>query len=72
MKSHTLPTQGVKLWTITLALTGTLLGPVKAQAEGQVRFADQVGVVYLLLNIAKDLKLIEMNANSVCLVTLEA
>lgn len=64
MKSHTLPTQCVKLWTITLALTGTLLAPVKAQAEGQIRIAEQFGVVYLLLNIAQDLKLIEKNAKS--------
>lgn len=36
-----------------LALSGT------ARAEGQIRIAEQFGIVYLLLNIAQDQKLIE-------------
>lgn len=43
-------------------LTGALSVPSVAIAEGQVRIAEQFGVSYLLLNIAKDLKLIEKNA----------
>lgn len=64
MKSHSSPARKVKLWSISLALTGALLAPLKAQAEGQIRIAEQFGVVYLLLNIAQDLKLIEKNAKS--------
>ncbi|MDN4051599.1 ABC transporter substrate-binding protein [Massilia sp. YIM B02763] len=33
--------------------------PASAQAEGQLRIAQQFGVVYLLLNVAQDQKLIE-------------
>jgi len=40
------------------------LAPMRAHAEGQLRIAEQFGVVYLLLNIAQDLKLIEKNARA--------
>ena len=38
--------------------------PSQAHAEGQIRIAEQFGVVYLLLNIAQDLQLIEKNAQA--------
>lgn len=43
----------VALLTAGLALTGT------AHAEGRLRIAEQFGVVYLLLNVARDQQLIE-------------
>lgn len=38
---------------------GSLLTPQVAHAEGQLRIAEQFGVVYLLLNVARDQHLIE-------------
>jgi len=38
--------------------------PGQAHAEGQIRIAEQFGVVYLLLNIAQDLQLIQKNAKA--------
>ncbi len=46
-----------------LVLTGSLLGPAAA-AEGQLRIAKQFGVVYLLLNVAEDQKLIEKHGKA--------
>jgi NitT/TauT family transport system substrate-binding protein len=43
-----------------LALTAAVATP--AHAEGQLRIAQQFGVVYLLLNVAQDQKLIEKHA----------
>lgn len=43
-------------------LSATL--PGQAHAEGQIRIAEQFGVVYLLLNIAQDLQLIQKNAKA--------
>jgi NitT/TauT family transport system substrate-binding protein len=52
-----------RLSALLLALslgTGALLAvPTAAHAEGQIRIAEQFGVVYLLLNIARDQQLIE-------------
>jgi len=47
--------------TITLAglSLATLLHTLPARAEGELRIAEQFGIVYLLLNIAQDQKLIE-------------
>lgn len=42
----------------TLALS-TLVAAAPARAEGQLRIAEQFGVIYLLLNVAQDQKLIE-------------
>lgn len=36
-----------------------ILAPTTAMAEGQIRVAEQFGVVYLLLNVARDQQLIE-------------
>ena len=44
-----------------LALAGTTLS---AQAEGRVRIAQQFGIVYLMLNVAQDQKLIEKHAKA--------
>lgn len=46
-----------------LALAGVLAGPAVA-AEGQLRIAKQFGVVYLLLNVAEDQKLIEKHGKA--------
>jgi NitT/TauT family transport system substrate-binding protein len=40
-------------------LTGSLAMPTAAQAEGQLRIAEQFGIVYLLLNVVRDQGLIE-------------
>ncbi|ACO79256.1 ABC transporter, periplasmic binding protein [Azotobacter vinelandii CA] len=42
-----------------LGLAGSLLTPAAAHAEGQVRIAEQFGIVYLLLNVVRDQQLIE-------------
>ena len=50
--------------TFTLAL-GLLAGSLAAHAaEGQIRIAEQFGIVYLLLNVAEDQKLIEKHAKA--------
>src|SRR6187402_3657673 len=38
--------------------------PLAAQAEGQLRIAEQFGIVYLLLNVAQDQKLIEKHGKA--------
>jgi NitT/TauT family transport system substrate-binding protein len=40
------------------------LGSLAAHAEGQIRIAEQFGVVYLLLNVAQDQKLIEKHTKA--------
>ncbi|RMN45827.1 ABC transporter, periplasmic substrate-binding protein [Pseudomonas syringae pv. apii] len=40
-------------------LTGSLIAPASAQAEGEIRIAEQFGIVYLLLNVVRDQQLIE-------------
>lgn len=47
-----------------LAGLGLLAGSLAAHAEGQIRIAEQFGVVYLLLNVAQDQKLIEKHAKA--------
>ena len=39
-------------------------GSVAAHAEGQIRIAEQFGIVYLLLNVAQDQKLIEKHGKA--------
>ncbi|CAN5555428.1 ABC transporter substrate-binding protein [soil metagenome] len=43
---------------------GLTLGSIAAHAEGQIRIAEQFGIVYLLLNVAQDQKLIEKHAKA--------
>ncbi len=38
--------------------------PLAAQAEGRIRIAEQFGVVYLLLNVAQEQKLIEKHGKA--------
>ena len=47
-----------------LAGLGLLAGSLAAHAEGQIRIAEQFGVVYLLLNVAQDQKFIEKHAKA--------
>lgn len=51
-------------WATSLGLSASLLGgllalPATAQAEGEIRIAEQFGIVYLLLNVVRDQQLIE-------------
>lgn len=49
----------VKPFAAALAALSLLAAAPAAQAEGKIRIAEQFGVVYLLLNVAQDQKLIE-------------
>ncbi|RMM08359.1 Nitrate ABC transporter substrate-binding protein [Pseudomonas caricapapayae] len=40
-------------------LSASLVTPATAQAEGEIRIAEQFGIVYLLLNVVRDQQLIE-------------
>ncbi len=40
-------------------IAGSLVAPATAQAEGEIRIAEQFGIVYLLLNVVRDQGLIE-------------
>lgn len=40
-------------------LAGSFIAPAAAQAEGEIRIAEQFGIVYLLLNVVRDQSLIE-------------
>ncbi|MCP1575434.1 NitT/TauT family transport system substrate-binding protein [Herbaspirillum rubrisubalbicans] len=52
-----------RLLTTTVAVS--LLGaPLLARAEGQLRIAEQFGIVYLLLNVAQDQQLIEKHGKA--------
>ena len=48
----------------TLAGLGLALSSLAAHAEGQIRIAEQFGIVYLLLDVAKDQKLIEKHGKA--------
>jgi len=52
-----------KLAAIATSL-GLLVGSLSAHAEGRLRIAEQFGIVYLLLNVAQDQKLIEKHAKA--------
>ncbi len=43
---------------------GLAIGSLAAHAEGQIRIAEQFGIVYLLLNVAQEQKLIEKHARA--------
>lgn len=45
-------------------LAGTLAVPATAQAEGEIRIAEQFGIVYLLLNVVRDQQLIEKHGKA--------
>jgi len=47
-----------------LALSALIALPLAAQAEGRIRIAEQFGVVYLLLDIAKDQQLIQKHGRA--------
>ena len=47
-----------------LASATLLTASLAAHAEGQIRIAEQFGIVYLLLNVAQDQKLIEKHAKA--------
>ncbi|MFJ3056977.1 ABC transporter substrate-binding protein [Herbaspirillum sp. NPDC087042] len=56
-----------RLFNFSLAggLAVSLLGaPLMARAEGQLRIAEQFGIVYLLLNVAQDQQLIEKHGKA--------
>ncbi len=55
---HSLTKRLAALGLTALALNGAV------QAEGQIRIAEQFGIVYLLLNIAQDQKLIEKHGKA--------
>ncbi|WP_445261519.1 hypothetical protein [Pseudomonas sp. RL_105y_Pfl2_101] len=40
-------------------LVSRLVAPASAHAEGEIRIAEQFGIVYLLLNVVRDQQLIE-------------
>lgn len=40
-------------------VVGSLVAPATAHAEGEIRIAEQFGIVYLLLNVVRDQQLIE-------------
>ncbi|VTU20229.1 ABC transporter substrate-binding protein [Variovorax sp. PBL-E5] len=54
-------TRTASLWIATAALA---LASLEAHAEGRIRIAEQFGVVYLMLNVAQDQKLIEKHAKA--------
>ena len=45
-------------------LAGSLAAPHVAHAEGQIRIAEQFGIVYLLLNVVRDQGLIEKHGKA--------
>ena len=53
------------LATATSLLVGSLGVVTSAHAEGQLRIAEQFGIVYLLLNVAQEQKLIEKQGKAV-------
>jgi NitT/TauT family transport system substrate-binding protein len=58
MLSSLRPFIGRRVAATLLAFTTAAAAPL-AHAEGQIRIADQFGVVYLMLNVARDQQLIE-------------
>ena len=45
-------------------IAGSLVAPAAAQAEGEIRIAEQFGIVYLLLNVVRDQQLIEKHGKA--------
>lgn len=48
----------------TSLLAGAVMAPATAQAEGEIRIAEQFGIVYLLLNVVRDQNLIEKHGKA--------
>jgi len=62
-----LPKLGRLTTTLGLSLSllaGALLAPATAHAEGEIRIAEQFGIVYLLLNVVRDQHLIEKHGKA--------
>lgn len=62
-----LPKLGRFTTTLGLSLSlfaSSLLAPATAQAEGEIRIAEQFGIVYLLLNVVRDQHLIEKHGKA--------
>jgi NitT/TauT family transport system substrate-binding protein len=53
----------LKKSAVALALTASCIVPA-ARAEGQLRIAEQFGIIYLLLNVAQDQKLVEKHGKA--------
>ncbi len=47
-----------------LSATALMIGVVPARAEGQLRIAEQFGILYLLLNVAQDQHLVEKHGKA--------
>ena len=54
----------ISLASAVSLLASALVLPTQAYAEGQLRIAQQFGIVYLLLNVAQDKQLIEKHAKA--------
>ncbi|WAC74104.1 ABC transporter substrate-binding protein [Roseateles sp. SL47] len=54
----------MKRWIATALVAALGLNALPARAEGQLRIAEQFGIVYLLLNVAQDQKLIEKHGKA--------
>jgi NitT/TauT family transport system substrate-binding protein len=50
--------------SLVASFTAGLAMPLAAHAEGQLRIAEQFGIVYLLLNVAQDQKLVEKHGKA--------
>jgi NitT/TauT family transport system substrate-binding protein len=61
---HTARRKLARALAATLTGAAVLLGVPAAHAEGQLRIAEQFGIVYLLLNVAQDQKLIEKHGKA--------
>jgi len=63
MKSHAMHRFTRRAAAAVVGL-GLLAGSLAAQAEGQIRIARQFGIVYLLLDVAQEQKLVEKHAKA--------
>lgn len=52
-----------RMAAIALTLAASIVAP-SAHAEGQLRIAEQFGIIYLLLNVAQDQKLVEKHGKA--------
>src|SRR5690606_35479420 len=54
---------GAAILALVIAVLA-LLSPTPAMAEGRLRIAEQYGIVYLMLNVARDQQLIEKHGKA--------